>query len=125
MVSPHQLVAQLSQKPLKCCSGIYSIPHTDTELADLPTVKAMEGAQLPVSVASPCRSSSGHVHLFCYLDRRMSSEVNAKTSTPAAGTTSEPACALLSLQSAFRSSTRVVLATSLQVAQLQSCASFC
>ena len=54
------------------------------------------------------------------LNRRMSSEVNGKSLTSAAGATSEPACALQALQSAFRTSTRVVLATSLQVPQLES-----
>lgn len=47
--------------------------------------------------------------------RRLSSEVNGRTSTATAAGTSEPQCALQSLQAAFQSSTRVILATSLQV----------
>jgi hypothetical protein len=98
------VVTKATEVLLRCLMRPYDHPYTS----------CVTTSGVP-SVLFSCEFTSRSNPMPCYLGRRMSSEINGKTSTPAGGSISEPACALQSLQSAFRTSTRVVLATSLQV----------
>lgn len=103
------IVTKAAEVLLRCNATLILPLHVDSQVSERSILS-------PSTSKLVCESTMcGVADPQALLCRRASSEVNGRTSMPAAASTSEPMCALQSLQAAFRSSTRVIVATSLQV----------